>query len=204
MNSHRHLKSQWHRKCRTSRGGLTLVEVLVSVLLISGLLIGSIAASTGLSERRARLEQDENVETIFASIFDELRNVHFEDPESPVWGPEPGETTRADFDDLDDFDGQSWLEPLDRQGRPFRSASGWRIDLAVEVVQANLRRVRVTHTAADGTAETRATVVGRLSDAPEPRSVHLEALLDITLDGQNRQQSQRLMNRPTVNGAGGW
>jgi hypothetical protein len=48
-----------------------------------------------------------------------------------TWGPEPGETSAALFDDIDDFDGQTFSPPLSGRRVPLDGYANW--SQAIEV-----------------------------------------------------------------------
>ena len=92
-----------------ARQGMTLVECMVATVILAGVaLAASLTLSTGAqhdrladrASRSARLARD---------LMEEIRSKAYEDPNQTVqFGPEPGETTRSAFDDVDDYRG--WTE----------------------------------------------------------------------------------------------
>ena len=90
--------------------GLTLAECLVALTILSfAVLAVSYAATTGQQQadyaddaaRAVRLARD---------LAEEILSKPYADPDgSPVFGPEAGETSRAQFDDADDY--HNFAEP---------------------------------------------------------------------------------------------
>lgn len=93
---------------RTTRSGLTLIEsVLAMVLVPMAVLAIALAVTAGQSQavgalRRARA-------TILAeALMEELLALPYSDPDGDPQGlgPEAGESSRAEFDNIDDYCGQ--------------------------------------------------------------------------------------------------
>lgn len=95
--------------------GLTLVEAMMAMLVVSVLLV---AAMRGVAT--AGLTQFKNAESLWAaqaadSLLNEILAADYQDPEqTPSFGPEAGESTRATFDDVDDYHGytQVFTQPM--------------------------------------------------------------------------------------------
>lgn len=71
-------------------------------------------------------------------------------------GPEAGETVRADFDDLDDFDGASWVEAVPR------GADSLRFDVSVRVQFARTDNPDVTTTSPTSTKAVTVSVMEQI------------------------------------------
>ena len=88
------------------QGGFTLLEALISVAILT------VAAPTVLIPFATGVQNDAEdarqalATTLAAEMMDEALSKPFSDPEGPsTLGPEFGESTRIDFDNIDDYDG---------------------------------------------------------------------------------------------------
>jgi len=112
------------------RHGLSQVEVVVSSLIVGVVLVGALNVLGGAT-RTNRVAADQlDAPALAHQLIGEILSLPYEDPEEPGGsiGLETGETntTRADFDDLDDYDGWSQIPPETKDGTMVPDASGWR------------------------------------------------------------------------------
>jgi prepilin-type N-terminal cleavage/methylation domain-containing protein len=97
--------------------GFTLIEVMMAVMLI-GLAIVSLVASSGAFTRYNAMGVDlSTAEFLIEEIRELTAPLSVVDPVSgkAVFGAETGETTLAAYDDIDDFNGQSFNPPVDAE-----------------------------------------------------------------------------------------
>lgn len=163
---------------RRTRSGVTLIEIMVSMVLVATVLLVSLTASANLlrnnAQRRAAVEGEE----LGGQIVDEISALDFRDRESPVFGLEAGETAanRTTYDDVDDYHGYVSTPPTHRDGTTIAGYQGWTFSVvilpaepdATGIVTSNddqkpMRIIVVTCTPPEGTATTVATLV---SDVP--------------------------------------
>jgi len=141
-------------------GGFSLIEVVVSVLIVGGLAvavlntIGATAAVRRIDADRARgisLAQD---------LVEEIAGEPYEDPSNGdgSFGSGADEVATGDrtaFDDVDDYDGWSASPPEMRDGTALAGFDGWRRTVAVrwsdptdpdvdKVAESGLKRVEVS------------------------------------------------------------
>ncbi len=89
----------------TKRRGISLLEVVISIMLVSIVLIGSLrAASTLLLSRYVDVNRIRG-ELLAEVLMTEILNQSYEDAVNPVFGMESGENTsnRNSYDDVDDY-----------------------------------------------------------------------------------------------------
>jgi prepilin-type N-terminal cleavage/methylation domain-containing protein len=166
---------------RSSRAGksgaFTLVEVVISVVIV-GLLLAASLQTVGLSRiMQYRVTERVRASEMARAMLAEITQQAYVDPgATPLFGPEPGET-RSMFDDVDDYNGYVESPPLTREGTKLPLPKGgvwWRsvdvkwIDpqtLAVASPQAETGAKMITVTV-QRNGVTMATVVGIRTSAP--------------------------------------
>jgi len=127
------------------KSGFSLIEVMIAILLI-GLAIAALMASniaftkangagTDLSTAEFLVEQIRELTTLLP-VVDPLT------PESgvDVFGPDPGETTLATYDDLNDFNGfnsAALSAPIDANRNPLVELAAFSQQITVENVNAS-------------------------------------------------------------------
>jgi len=120
------------------RRGLTLVEVSVSTLLVSLLIIGSLNA-VSMSTRLAQSSMQRAAGTALAEgLLEEVLDQAYVDSTNPGFGPETGETSndRSLFDDVDDYDAWTESPPVDLAGTVL-APDDWERSITVNHVDAN-------------------------------------------------------------------
>jgi len=92
--------------------GVTLVE-LIAVIIVLGLAIPTLLMLFSQVNLQSVETEGIAIGTFFAEeLMEEIRSKQFEDPnQTPGFGPEGGESGRADYDDVDDFTGYSENHP---------------------------------------------------------------------------------------------
>lgn len=125
--------------------GFTLVELIVTMVVISIAMLGiSYVLSFAFAHQSDGLWQAKSV-ALAESYFEEIMARRF-DETTPLGGlppcgtcstvgPDSGET-RAQFDDVDDYDGVDDLPPLDMDGNPRAGYAGYRVQVSVTYVSA--------------------------------------------------------------------
>jgi Tfp pilus assembly protein PilV len=97
--------------------GLTLVEIIISIVIFVIITIplmnifATVSKDTdvGIYINRASSLASSTMELALSRSFDHNASAPFTDPAD--LGPESGELTIADYDDVDDFDGHSFTDP---------------------------------------------------------------------------------------------
>lgn len=112
----------------TNRQGLSLVEVVVSTLLV-GLLLTASLVSVGAAARNSWATTESlDVAYLAQQLLEEIVILPFSDPnQTPVFGSEVGEGigNRQEKDDIDDF--SQWTEspPRESDGNIMLNYAGW-------------------------------------------------------------------------------
>jgi len=138
------------------RAALTLIEAVIALAITGGMLV----AAKGMIGSAARGRQIQNARrcgpALARQLLVEVLTAAYVDPNgAPVFGPETGETTRADFDDVDDYNGWSECPPRRQDGTAMADLAGWRRSVSVQYVNVDnpdqvagsdtgLKRVTVT------------------------------------------------------------
>jgi prepilin-type N-terminal cleavage/methylation domain-containing protein len=102
-------------KNRFSKAGFTLVEVLIAAMLIGIAIAALLASNSAFTSANAGGIHLSTAEFLIEEIRELTACLDVVDPENGtgVWGRESDETSAADYDDLDDFDGVSFSPPID-------------------------------------------------------------------------------------------
>lgn len=129
-----HLKRPSERP--SSRRGFTLVEAAVSVIIVATVLVAALE-TVGASARARFAQKDQSQGLALArEMLSEISQCWYADPNGgTVLGPDTGESARADFDDVDDYDNWEELPPRSRSGTNLPGFDGWKRE--VEVRWAN-------------------------------------------------------------------
>jgi len=109
------------RSPRCDHRGMTLIEAAVSVLIVGVMLVAALTTLAGAAKARFIQQRPSVYQALARQLLAEVMQAAYEDPESSDgFGPEPDEdtTTRADFDDVDDYHGWSADEAQAKDGTP--------------------------------------------------------------------------------------
>jgi prepilin-type N-terminal cleavage/methylation domain-containing protein len=122
---------------RGRRSAFTLVEVLMTILVISVGLVASMRAMPVLIEVSRATHEQLLAQQLAGEMLAEISMLPYEDPNTtPGFGPESGEatTTRADFDDIDDYHGWTESPPQRKDGSLVPDADGFTRSVTVQNV----------------------------------------------------------------------
>jgi hypothetical protein len=121
-------------RCST-RGALSMVEALASVLIV-GILLAAVLDTAGAAKVGRYKNGDCGVGHLLAqSLMSEILLQSYEEPvDLPSFGPESPETTasRAGYDDVDDYDEWSASPPQNQDGTEIPDRTGWARTVTVE------------------------------------------------------------------------
>jgi Tfp pilus assembly protein PilV len=138
-----------------SRGGFSLLETVISTLLVGLILVSSLKSVGAILRQREKVADRQQAVWLADQLLTEILETAYEDPDgAAVFGPE--ETGgRALFDDVDDFHKWQSSPPQTRDGRPLTELPGWVRRVAVSYVvpvnpthisdtDAGIKRITVT------------------------------------------------------------
>lgn len=115
--------------------GFTLIELIVTIVLAGIVLSAIVMTLHPLSESTGLMKQGRDATLLAEDLMSEIRSRKFEDPETPLaFGPEAGESARAGYDDVDDYDGLSNAPPVTVEGAPLPKYADYTVTVAVENV----------------------------------------------------------------------
>ncbi|KAA0216468.1 MAG: hypothetical protein DYG94_04790 [Leptolyngbya sp. PLA3] len=106
--------------------GVTMVETVLSTIVVSVLLSGALSAAVSSRGTRVVAEQRAFAVDLADDLLCEILQQAFVDPQTPgaAPGPDTGETTRADYDDIDDYSGWQASPPTSIDGTAIAGAEG--------------------------------------------------------------------------------
>ena len=168
---------------RCARPALSLVEIVVSSMLVSIVVVGSLSLLGASVRTRSIAAGLLDGPALAESLLAEIMASAYDDPEEPdqPLGINTGDVAaRRDlFDDVDDFDGWSSEPPQTRDGTELTGHVGWTRAATVQwaspdtgnVVTASdtgLKRITITVTAPDGRVTTRHGMRSRAGALEQP------------------------------------
>lgn len=193
--------------------GMTMIEVMVSLVLVSTILLVSLAASANLLRNDTQRRADHDGRGLANQIMDEVSAMSFQDSVDPRFGLEADEVAgdRSTFDDVDDYDRYSMSPPTYRDGTRIDGYADWKVSVQISPADPGvmgittdsadpdspLRRIVVNCTTPAGVSVSAATLV---SNVPTnlPRTASYNRWQRIKLDFPNReiQVTAPLRNQP--------
>ena len=159
----------------SARRGLTLVEAVVSMIIVSVMLVAALN-TIGVSRTSQRKTGERSRGVLLAQqLTAEILQQNYEEPDdTPTLGREPSESggDRANYDDVDDYDGWKSAPPEEKDGTQMPNLDGWERSVTVVWVNpADLGQLSVTDTKTK-----RITVTVTHSDVPVAELVALKTM----------------------------
>ncbi|MDI1289672.1 MAG: prepilin-type N-terminal cleavage/methylation domain-containing protein [bacterium] len=118
--------------------GFTLVEAIVSTVVVATMLVASLNAAGMAATSRAKVLWRVQGQQLASALMAELLTKPYEDPEDTtlVLGLDSGESAgdRTTFNDLDDFAGYQQQPPQGLDGQALMNESSWKWSVVVEWV----------------------------------------------------------------------
>jgi len=140
------------------RSGFTLVEMLLAIVIVGTGLTAFMNLMPVLGQSIDFSHEASSGLGLALLLINETDTVPFEDPASNcTFGLETDETasSRADFDDLDDYDGYTETPPADKMGNSMPNLADY--TRSVEIL--NLDTTDLTTVRPDGTTEAKLVIV---------------------------------------------
>jgi MSHA pilin protein MshD len=142
---------------RTGRG-LTLVEAVLSSVVMAVMVVAALTAVGAVRLGEYKIAERGRAMHLAQDLMAEILQQSYLEPlDTPLFGREAGEanTSRADYDDVDDYDGWSASPPQRQDGTVMAGLSGWsrRVTVAwadpadltqAAVSDAGVKRITVT------------------------------------------------------------
>ncbi|UCE60099.1 MAG: hypothetical protein JSU63_21975 [Phycisphaerales bacterium] len=136
------------------RSGTTVAEVLVCLVLVSGLLVVAMDLLSSSAKGQQHMADRARAQALAYDLMSEIMRQAYENPDStPVFGPESDETSsgdRSSYDDVDDYDNWSALPPQYKDGTDMADFTDWRRTVYVDwVLNDSLNTVQGLDTGAE-------------------------------------------------------
>lgn len=108
---------------RRRAGGFTLAEGLLASALLAVTVVAMLAPISAASQQARAAERGHIALALARQLIDAIAALPFADPTdgSTTRGPEPDETSRAAFDNVDDYHG--YQDAVDAAGQPVAAAT---------------------------------------------------------------------------------
>lgn len=121
---------------RCLRRGVTLVEAAISMLIVGLLMVAAMNTVAASGVRQHRAADLARARFLAQDLMTEIVQQPYIDPEIQVAviGPEAGETSRAQFDDVDDYHGLVESPPRFRDGTIMPGLDSWERSVSVSWV----------------------------------------------------------------------
>ncbi|MCK5000199.1 MAG: hypothetical protein KAS23_11710 [Anaerohalosphaera sp.] len=117
----------------------TIIEVIVATIVIALAIVALIGGNRAFSQTNGEALKMSNAEFLIGQVREMTLTIPVLDPETDddVFGVESGESTVADYDDLDDFDAETFSPPLDIYRNAITDMSAYSQRIIVQNVNAN-------------------------------------------------------------------
>lgn len=126
---------------RPQRAGMTLIETALATIIVGVGVLAIVIAQQAFHNQNAWSNRAATATRLGNEIREMTFNLPRHDPvtRTAYWGPDPGESTPVDFDDLDDFDGQVFSAadgtgPLNAARQIIPNMNGWAQVVQVDMV----------------------------------------------------------------------
>jgi len=116
----------------------SIAETFVCIVLVSGLLVAALNTVGATAQGHALMSAQGKGQLLAADLMSEILTKAYEEPSGPsMFGPEVAEptTSRAAFDDVDDYHNWNEIPPQKADGTALPDLAGWR--RTVTIVRVN-------------------------------------------------------------------
>ncbi len=160
------------RDSRDVLAAFTIVETVISTVIVAVMFVAALntVGASRLTQYRASLVSRGRL--LAESLMSEILQQDYQEPdEVPAFGRESGElaTTRAAYDDVDDYHGWSASPPVGKDGTPLTNTTGWVRTAQVQWVDP----ANPTQTVATESGVKRIMVTVAYNDVPQATLVAL-------------------------------
>lgn len=118
-----------HRVHPRSRArAFSLIECLISSVVVAMMLVAALNASGASAVRRASTLDSVRGDQLAALLMAEIMSREYEDPDSSYsswWDSGESSADRQTYDDIDDYDGYTQSPPALADGTPIPDSTGW-------------------------------------------------------------------------------
>lgn len=153
------------------RRGLTLVEVMFSIVVMSTMLLAALGSVGAVAKSRTGQKETVQGLALARQLLSEIVQTRYKDLVTPTFGIEAGEV-RATYDDVDDYNGLTETSARYANGTIVAGGTGWKRAVTVAWVnpanpanasgsESGLKKITVTVTSPGG----RVTTVSALRSA---------------------------------------
>jgi Tfp pilus assembly protein PilV len=124
---------------RAQRKAISLAEVLVSMAIMTVLLVSALNTLGASASSHMQINHAVKGEQLAQDLLEEILGWPYADADGGSIGPESGEagSTRAAFDDVDDFHNWSASPPQLPDGTTLPDLQGWNREVKVQYVKSN-------------------------------------------------------------------
>ncbi len=119
---------------RYPNAGFSLVEVVVSMLIVSLLFVAALSAVAASRSTRVIMAEQTRGCQLAGDLLSEIIDQDYADPQYGDGGSPTGVTNRSSFNDVDDYDGWSESPPANRDGSTISGYDGWSRQVSVAYV----------------------------------------------------------------------
>lgn len=118
--------------------GFTFIEVLIAILLVALAIASLVAANSSFTRANAAGTDLSTAEFLIEQVRELTILMPVVDPNTGIstFGPEADETSLADYDDLDDFDGAAFSPPISADRATLNDFAAFTQQVTVENVSA--------------------------------------------------------------------
>ncbi|HUS73912.1 MAG TPA: prepilin-type N-terminal cleavage/methylation domain-containing protein [Sedimentisphaerales bacterium] len=118
--------------------GFSFVEVLIAIILVGLAIASLIAANSSFTKANAAGTDLSTAEFLIEQIRELTVLMPVVDPNTEIstFGPEADETSLADYDDLDDFDGAAFSPPISADRATLNDFAAFTQQITVENISA--------------------------------------------------------------------
>ena len=127
-------------RIKPHRGGFSYIEVIISAVIISVLLVAGLRLFATLGRSQAAANDMEIAAHLAVELIEEIAERNYADRSNTnIFGPSPAEVgpDRTLYDDVDDYHNWSANPPLDHFGQPYTQYADFTRSVEVQYIKAN-------------------------------------------------------------------